>query len=126
MRTGDRGRRAPAGPALRSPSSAVFGAALMAGPTVEPGFAQPCLGGGIGFHRANAPEVAGRSSDGPGHCDEHFDPHFARTPECREPGAGRWPPAFGGAAGSDGPAVPGCRFGDRWRFELEDFFRTSG
>ena len=100
----------------------LFGAALAAAPAA----AQPYLGGGLGFHRANALEVAGRSNDGPSYCDEYFNPHFARIEACREPGAGRWLLAFGAAAGSDGSAVLGYRFGERWRFEVEYFFRTSG
>ena len=127
MRAGSRGRRAPAGPARPLPVlGAAFGAVLLAGPTAAPAGAQPYLGGGIGFHRANALGVEGRSNDGPSYCDEHFNPHFARIPECREPGAGRWLLAFGAAAGSDGSAVVGYRFGERWRFELEYFFRASG
>ena len=106
------------GPAL----VAVFGAVLAAAPAA----AQPYLGGGVGFHRANALEVAGRSNDGPSYCDEYFNPHFARIEACREAGAGRWLLAFAGAAGSDGSAILGYRFGERWRFEVEYFFRTSG
>lgn len=127
MRGGSRNRRPSARPplALALPG-AVLGAALLAGPAVGTGWSQPYLGGGLGFHRANALGVEGRSNDGPSYCDEHFNPHFTRIPECREPGAGRWLLAFGAAAGSDGSAVVGYRFGDRWRFELEYFFRTSG
>lgn len=105
---------------------AVLAAALRPGLRPGPAAAQPYLGGGLGFHRANALGVEGRSDDGPSYGDEHFNPHFARIPECREPGAGRWLLAFGAAAGSDGSAVVGYRFGRRRRLELEYFFRTSG
>lgn len=116
MSAGERGR------AAGLPVGALLAALLAAAPAA----AQPYLGGGLGFHRANALAVEGSSNDGPSYCDEHFNPHFARIPACGEPGAGAWLLAFGAAAGSDGSAVLGYRFSGRFRVEVEYFFRTSG
>lgn len=87
--------------------------------------AQPYLGGGVGFHRANALEVAGRSNDGPSFCDEYFNPRYARLEACRAPDGGAWLLAFGAAGGADGSAVIGYRLG-RLRIEAEYLFASSG
>lgn len=95
---------------------------LLAAPTAV---AQPYLGGGVGFHRANALEVAGRSNDGPSFCDEYFNPHYARLEACRAPDGGAWLLAYGSAGGADGSAVVGYRLG-RLRIEAEYLFASSG
>ena len=115
--------RNPRPAARRKPIPAAL---LFAALAAAPASAQPYLGGGLGFHRANALEVAGRSNDGPSYCDEYFNPSFALLEACREPGAGAWLLAFDSAAGSDGSAVLGYRFGGRLRVEVEYLFRTSG
>lgn len=112
---------------LRRPPlrAALFGGFVLGLSAAPAAVAQPYLGGGIGFHRANALEVAGRSNDGPSFCDEYFNPHFARLEACRAPDGGAWLLAFGSAGGADGSAVVGYRLG-RLRIEAEYLFASSG
>ena len=89
----------------------------------DPGF---YLGLELGSNFASGLDFDGSDNDRASICDEYINPQYASVPGCTGPRTGdSWQNSFGSANGILAGAALGYRFDDRFRVELEYFFRDS-
>lgn len=87
--------------------------------------------GGLGANLADAIGLATTDTDRASYCDEYVNPQYAQISNCTAPNRGSgavdaWTSGFDEASGRFANLAVGVEAGERWRIELEYFYRRAG